>query len=465
MRVVKDRSFYKNIFAIGIPVAMQNFIAYSTSMMDTIMLGRADDTGTLLSASSLANQPFFILNLMTFGLAGAATVLISQYWGKRDMRAIRSVLSVIIKVAFAVSLAVGLAVLLFPAQIMRIFSNNPQIVASGVEYLRIIGYAYFLFGITNTVICSIRGVELVKISVLVNVTSFAVNVFLNWVLIFGNLGAPALGIRGAAIATLVARTLEFAIITIYLFFVDDRLCIKPHHLLKFDKVLALDLFRHGWPVALVELIWALGMSLQAAVLGHVDYAAGDPVAANSITSIVQQLSTIVIFGVASAAAVLVGKSIGEGELEEAKLRAHTFEYLSVGIGLLASGVVLLLRNVAVDFYTVPESTKVLAREMMLVIALVSFFSSLGSIPMVGTLRGAGDTKFTLGVDIGSLWLVAIPLAFVSAFVFKWPVPLVLFCMKIDEPVKALLCFLRQRGNKWLRSVTRDFSPEEAETKV
>lgn len=453
-KIVRDKSFYKNVLAIALPIALQNFIVFATSMMDTIMLGSVGET--LLSASALANQPFFILSLVCFGLSGGATVLASQYWGKRDMASIRMIFSIVLKAAFVISAILGLAVLLAPETVMGLYSKSPEIIAEGAKYLRIIGFAYFFFGVGNTLLCSIRSVELVKISVVVNSSSFVTNVFLNWVLIFGNLGAPAMGIRGAAIATLTARILEFVITMVYILLIDKRLQMRVRDLFLFDKTFARDLLVYGAPVLLNEVMWSLGITLQAALLGHIDYAAGDPVAANSVTSMVQQLSTIVIFGIANAAAVMVGKAIGEKDLETAERRAHTLKYMSFIVGAAACLIILLLRSVAVNFYNIPEASKALARDMMVVMAVVTFFVSISSISIVGILRGSGDTRFCLTAEMISLWLVALPLAFLAAMVFHWPVPIVLLLMKIDEPLKSLLCMIRMRGRKWMKSVARDF---------
>lgn len=456
VHIEKDRSFYKTVCTIAIPIALQNFITYATSMMDTIMLGQADATGTLLSASSLANQPFFILSLVCFGLSGAATVLASQYWGKRDVRTIRIILAIILKVALVLSSAMGLVVLLFPTQVMGLYSSSPAVIEAGADYLRIIGFAYFTFGVSNTLVCALRSVEIVKISVVVNTASFITNVFLNWVLIFGNLGAPAMGIRGAAIATLTARLLEFVIAFTYLFVVDKRLSFRPRHLLRFDRLLARDMLTHGTPVLINEVIWSLGVTIQAAILGHITYSAGDPVAANSIAGMVQQLSTVVIFGLANAAAVVIGKAIGEGDHDKAVRQAHTLKYMSFLVGIAACGVILLLRDVVVDFYSFPEETKELSRRLMEVIAVITIFVSGSSIFIVGILRGAGDTRFCLLTELLSMWCVALPLAFLASSL-HWPVPVVLLLMKIDEPVKVLVCLIRMRGKRWLKSLTREFA--------
>lgn len=455
LRLERDPAFYRNILSIALPVALQNLITMGTSMMDSVMLGRADDTGVLLSASTLANQPFFILTMLTFGLSGACSVLCAQYWGKREMAPIRAVLAHVTRLGCLLGLLSGLLVLFFPETVMSLYTERPEVIAAGADYLRILGFAYCTFGISSTMICSLRGVELVRISVVVGALSFCTNVFLNWVLIFGNLGAPAMGIRGAALATLCARLLEFVIVVVYVFVIDNRVNFRVRDLFSFHRVLGLDLLRTGTPVVLNELCWSVTMSVQAAILGHIAYAAGDPVAANSIASIIQQLSTTFVFGVSSAAAVLVGKAIGEADFVRARRQARTFQLLSVGIGLAAFCLILLIRDPFLSIYDLPQATLALARQLVLVTAFVTFFTSTTSTMLVGILRGAGDVNFGMLAEAGALWLIATPLAFLAAGVLHLPVPAVLLCMKSDEFVKSVLCVLRLRGDKWIVSLTRE----------
>lgn len=435
------------------PIALQNIIVQATSMMDSLMLGRADDTGLFLSAASLANQPFFILSLISFGLSSAATVLSAQYWGKRDMESIRRIISIALKAAMLLSCAMAAAVLLLPETVMGLYSNNPDVIDAGAKYLRIIGFSYITFGFSSTVLCSIRSVELVKISVVVNLSTFVLNTFLNWVLIFGNLGMKPMGIEGAAAATLAARIVELIITVIYVFRIDKRLAMRPRDLLRFDRALAKDFMRYGTPVFLNELIWSIGISIQAAIIGHIDYASGDPVAANSITSMVQQISTVMIFGVANAAAVIVGKSIGAGEKARAKNEAFTFLLLSILLGIAAFGMILVLKKPVIAFYTVPQETKLLADELMTVIGVITIFVSVSTTMIVGVLRAGGDTRFCLFLEMGALWFVSIPLAMLGALL-RLPVFMVLILMRIDDMLESVIVILRMRSGKWIKTLTR-----------
>ena len=459
MKLIRNRQFYKTVLMLGLPIALQNLMVQITTVADTVMLGMVDKEGSLISACSLANQPFFLLSLVCFGLASGSAVLSSQYWGKGDKDAIRVIISMILKVAVSIAFIFALAAIVFPEAVMGLYSSNPVICAYGADYLRIIGWGYVFFGFGNTLLCAVRSVEIVRISLVVNVVSFVTNISLNWILIFGNLGAPALGIRGAAIATLVARIVEFLMAVIYVMAIDKRLSFRLRHLFLFRRVLAGDLLRHGAPVLVNEVMWALSTSVQAAIIGHVTYTAADPVAANTIAGMVQQLTMVFVLGLGNTAAVLVGKSIGGGNREEALARARTFRLLGVLAGVAVGMLILLLERPIMGLYDLEAETMLLASQLIRTVALITFFASISTTMIIGVLRGGGDTRFCLIAEMCSLWLLAMPFAFVSVFFFAWPVPVVLLCMKIDEPTKAVCCLIRMRGNKWLRSVTRETGEE------
>lgn len=453
--IIRDKDFYKRILRIALPIALQNLITFATNMMDSVMISAADESDVLYAAASLANQPFFILSMITFGLSGGAIVLSAQYWGRDDRESIKDIFAMILKVTAVISFLWGLLMLVMPEQIMRLYTNDAATIAAAADYLKIIGYAYFAFGISNTLLCMLRSVESVRIAVLVNSLSFVTNVSLNWVLIFGNLGAPAMGIRGAALATLIARLLEFVIVLLYLFVFDRKLNFKPRDLWRYNRTLAKDLLRHGAPVLFNELFWSLGITLQSVILGHIDYTDGNPVSAHAIANTVQQLSTIVIFGISNAAAVMVGTAMGEGNRKLAKEQADTLTLMSVLIGVVATGIILVLRNPVLGIYDEPTATEALAYELLTVIAFVTFFVSVSAFSIVGVLRGGGDTRFCLTLEMITLWGVATPLAFFAAMVLHLPVPLVLVCMKVDELIKAIACYIRLCGKKWMKALTHD----------
>ncbi len=454
MHFVKDKSFYKSLLFVALPIAAQNLITFGINMMDTIMLGQFGDE--IISAANLAGQPFFIFTILTYGIAGGASVLASQYWGKRDVAAVRKVISIALQVTMMFSVIFALLVLLIPETIMRIYTNDEQIIAYGVEYLRIVGYIYFVFGLSNTFVTAIRSMEIVMISVVSNIITFAVNVVFNAIFIFGLLGAPALGIRGAAIGTVIARVTEFCILSLYAFKLDKKLCLRPKDLIRFDTELFKDFIRYSIPVVLNELMWSVGTSLQSVIFGHISKAA---VSANTITGVIQQLATITVFGVANAAAVMVGKSVGANDVKRAKEATFTLSFVSAGIGVLSAAIIFLIRRPVINFYNVSEETKRIAYDMMAYMAIIVFFISLSALFIVGVLRGAGDARFTLMVEVASLWLVSVPIGALAGLVFKLPVPLVYLFFKLDEPMKVICCLFRFKGGKWIKNVTRDLGGE------
>jgi len=456
---VREKLFYMTLLKIGIPIALQNMLGYFVNLADTIMLGKADSTGLLMSASSLANQPFFIMSMVCFGLSGAAAVLNTQYYGKGDFDAIRTVFAIILRVSVIVSVIFGVAVLLFPTQIMTIYSADPKTIAAGAEYLSVMGWAYIFYAISSIILYVLRSVAITRISIWVSLASLITNVIGNWILIFGKLGFPAMGIKGAAISTLFARIVEFIIASVYVFKFEKKLSFRVTDIFRRSRVLSKDLIKYGTPVLANEVLWSFAMTAQASILGHITYSTGDPVAANAICSTVQQLSALFVWGVAHAGAVLVGGAVGEHDTEKAIMRSQTLRYLSYIVGALGGLFIIATRGLVLAIYDIEPETKQLAYTMLMVTAVIVFFQSSAAIHIVGTLRGAGDTKFCLYIEILSLWAVMLPLTFIAANILHLPVPVVLIFMRSDEIVKGVLCHFRVKNGKFIKTVTRERSED------
>ncbi len=445
----RDPQLFKMILTIALPIAVQNLISTLTQMLDTIMLGELGDIP--LTASSLANQPFFIFSLFIFGMSGGASILTAQYWGKKELEPIKIVIATILRIVSVIAVCLTIFIFIFPSQIMSLFSSDAAVISAGRDYLLIVAPIYVFFGFSCILTSLFRSIELVKIAVIANLSTLIVNASLNYILIFGMFGAPALGLKGAAYATLIARFIEMTVVLIYVFKIEKRLNFSLKCIFKKDKLLNADLKKYCTPVVINEIVWAIGITLQTALFGHMSTTA---VSANTIIAVVQNLATLVIFGIANATGVIIGKTIGEGKIELAKRRGRTLEICALILGVVAGGIILLARDFMVDFYNVEEATKILAKEMLLVASVVIFFVSTTAVSIVGILRGGGDAKYSLIIELIALWGFSVPLGYMAGLVFNWPVIIVFILFKSDELVKAILCWIRLAGDKWIRSVTR-----------
>lgn len=421
--------------------------------MDTVMLGRLGDIQ--LSASAQANQPQFIFQLFIFGLAGGGTVLASQYWGKGDAETVRKVIGIVVKIAIIFSLILTIIVKLFPYQIIGLYLKNETekealIISEAVSYLNIVSWGYLFLGTSMAIQHIIRSAEIVKISVIASFSAFVVNAFFNWVFIFGNLGAPAMGIKGAALGTLIARIVDFLIITIYIFLIDKKLKFRLKYIFLGKSGLMQDFAKYSLPVIANEVMWSLGISVQAAVLGKLN---PDVIAASSIANVLQQLATIVIFGIAGASSVVVGKQLGANDRDGAKKSAYTIMIWAIILGITGMVITLCLRKWFVSIYNVSDEVQLLAEKLITIIAILILFISVSAISIVGVLRGAGDTKFTLKLELVSLWLAAVPLGVFLGFVVKAPILVVCTALKIDEPIKSVFAFLRTTKDKTFKNIT------------
>ena len=447
---VKDtKSFYKMVFTLVIPMALQNLINVAVTTSDVIMLGKVGEN--VLSACSLAGQVQFIMTLIFFGLTSGAAVLTAQYWGKGDTRTIEKVMGITLRFSVSVGIVFTLAVLLFPSQIMRIFSPDEAIITEGAKYLRIISFSYILISVTMIYLNIMRSVEKVIIATVVYLTSLIVNVLLGVVLIYGLLGFPAMGIEGAATATLIARASELVIVVVYAKRYNHVVRIRLSDLFVRDPLLFGDFLKYSIPVMLNELMWGAGTSLNAVVIGHL----GTPVvAANSVAQVTRQLATVVAFGLANATAIIIGKAIGEENYDKAEEYAGRFIKLTLLAGVVGAVVVLIARPVTMAALSLSPQAKEYLSVMMLVMSYFVIAQAYNTTMVVGVFRAGGDTRFGLFLDVSTMYAGSILLGALAAFVFKWSIPVVYILLMGDEIIKLPLTTWRYKSKAWLRNVTR-----------
>ncbi|MDM1003381.1 MATE family efflux transporter [Clostridium perfringens] len=455
MIITRDKRFYRLLFSIALPIAVQNLITFMVSMVDTLMVGALGEIQ--LSAVSIANNLFFVLTILMFGLAGGSNIMISQYWGKGNVKTIHKILAIMYRVCLLITGIFIFIALFLPKYFMGIFTTDKAVIDFGASYLRIVCIGYLFYSITNCTIMMLSSVKTVSISIIVYTASLVVNSILNWIFIFGNLGAPELGIRGAAIATVCARITEFSIVLVFMFIYERKIGLKIEHLLKLDKEILKDYVGLCTPVLCNELLWAIGASMISVIVGRMGT---EVVAANSINGVAHQFVTVFIFGMSNATAVIIGNTIGEGKKEKAKEYAYSIGIFSVVMGCISGLMILLIKPFVVNFYNVSYSTKLIAMEIMTVTSGIIVFQSLASNFMMGVLRGGGDAKFVLINDLIFMWLVAIPGGFFVAFVLELPVALVFLVIKCDEILKSLTSVYRVISGKWVNDVTKNYEFEE-----
>lgn len=446
--LVKDKQFYKSATVIAIPIALQGVVSIANNMLDTVMVGSLGEVA--LSATSLASQIFFFLMILNFGLGGGAAVLSAQYWGKEDTESIRRLISIVHKISLGISLIFMVAAVSIPETLLRIYTNDPQIIEKGIPFLRLVAVMYPVFSLMTTTSIVMRTVGLVRVPFIANFISFFVNAFFNYTFIFGKFGAPALGVTGAAVGTLLARYVEFFIVYGYLIFTDQRIQFKVKYYLHWCTDIFKKYIATGINVLISDAFLAFGVSALSMIMGRMG---ASMVAANSIANIVAQFSTILLGGLASASSIITGNTIGRGEYVKAKEQGITFTVLGLFIGIAGALLILLIKPYSVAIYNVSDETKQITFQLLNAMALLIVFQSMGVVLTKGVLRGGGDTKFLLLADILFLWIVSIPLGAYMGLIVKAAPGIVYLCLKVDEVLKALWCLFRLKGDKWVKDIT------------
>ena len=444
---IGTKDLYIKMARIAIPVSLQQLITVGINLMDTIMLSSMGDAQ--LSASSLAGQFITLFQICCMGIGMGASVLTSRFWGMKDQNSLKKAITIMLRFCLVFAAVFTVATIAVPSLIMKIYTPDAPIIDYGVVYLRWMIPTYFCMGLSLTCTIVLRTVGQVRIPLVCSVIAFFVNVFCNWVFIFGKLGAPRMEIAGAALGTLIARVFELAFICGYFFFRDKRIAYRLRDLTINCRDLVAEYFRVSIPVLISDSLLALGNNAVAMIMGRIGQAF---VAANSVTVVVQQLSSVMTTGIANASGIITGHTMGEGDYEKAQRQGYTFLILGFLIGCAAALIILILRSPIINYYDVSPEAKAIAYDLMDAIIIIVIFQSMNSILTKGVLRAGGDTKFLMLGDILFLWVASIPLGALAGLVFGWSSFWIYTMLKIDQIIKCVWCYFRLKSGKWLKKI-------------
>ena len=444
----KDKTFYKTFFGMMVVVALQNLVAYSVNMADNIMLGSYDQN--VLSGAATVNQIFFMVQQFALAIGNALVALASQYWGEKRIAPIRTLTGIAVKLGVIVGVLIILLCSLLPVQMLGLFTDSAGIIAQGQEYLSLIRWTFLLFILSNVLMAALRSVGTVKISFYISVVSLFVNVGINYVLIFGRFGLPEMGIKGAAVGTLAARILELSIVVAYIWKFDKKLSLFSEDFLRTDAGLRRDYTKVCIPIMASQVLWGVSVPMQTAILGHLS---ADAIAANSVATTFYQYLKVIVVAQSSTSAVMIGTAIGKGDKARIRSDARTLSVVNVLLGLMLGIVLVLLRHPLLSMYNLTPAATEMALNLIVIMGFVMVGMSYQMPVSFGIIQGGGDAGFTMKMNLISVWLIVMPLSFLAAFVWKWPVEAVVIVIQSDQIFKGLPTFLRFRSYKWIKKLT------------
>lgn len=453
----KDPVFYKSVFSLAIPIALQSLITIGVNMLDTIMVGSLGENA--LSATSLANSFISIYHILCMGLGMGASVLVSRYWGMKQSgegkeesatHALKQTVCLMLRLALSLAAIFAVVTLVMPSTLMKMYTKDADIISLGAVYFKWSVLSYFFLGSSLVTTIVLRSVGQVRLPLFVSIGAFFVNLLANYMFIFGKFGVPRMEVAGAALGTLIARLFEAGMILGYLFFKDKKIQFKFRNLFMSTSSLLGEYFRICIPVLISDGILAIGNNLVAMVIGHLG---ATFVAANAITSVTQQLSTVVIQGVSQAGAIVTGQTLGREGKEKTMSQGWMFLGLGFALGAVSAIFIMLVSNPIIGTYNVSLETVEIAKQLMLSISIIMIFQAANSIMTKGVLRGGGDTKMLMVADNVFLITLSIPLGILAGFVFKMPAFWIYFFLKIDQIAKTIWCIFRLKSEKWIKKIS------------
>lgn len=449
VKIVKKDDFYRQMFKLAIPIIIQNLLSAAVNSSDVIMLNYVGQSA--ISAVSLAANYSNILFMVYYGLGTGASLLCAQYFGKKNMQAIHAVEGIALRFSFAISALVALAAFTMPQRMLLLFTSDQELIAIGSSYIRIMGITYLCWGVTEIYLAILRSIGRVTISMTLNMLAFGLNILLNAMFIFGLFGAPKLGVTGVAIATASSRLIQLvACVIVSLLSKDVKL--NPAYMFIRSKTLLNDFVHLSLPALGNDLSWSVAFSMYSVILGHLGTEA---VAANSLVTVVRNVGSVFCFAIASAGTILLGRVMGQEELEKSKSYASRMLKMTVVAGAVGGVIVLAVTPFVLRFASLNDTAMHYLKYMLLINSYYIMGSAVNTALIAGVFRAGGDTKFGLICDTIDMWVYAVPLGFFAAFVLKLPVLWVYFLLCTDEFVKWPWVIRHYRKGEWAKNITRE----------
>lgn len=455
----KDRSFYRSLILLAVPISLQNLVTFAVNFADNVMIGSLGDDA--ISGVYVGGQLQSVVQMFVGGIEGAILILAAQYWGRKDRDSIRKVVSIGVKFALGVGLFTTLVAVLFPQWVIRIFTTESGVIREGAAYVQIVGFTYLFFSVSQVMIAAMRSVETARIGLYISCMALVVNVCLNYVFIFGHLGFPAMGVRGAAVATLISRIMEMCVSIGYVFFVDKKLRFGWRDLLHTDGQLLRDFVRYGLPIIGGQVVWAVNSLANTKILGY--YSAG-VIAAASITGMLHNLVYVWMNGMSSAVGIITGKTVGAGQYEKMKEYSKTVQMIFLFVGLISGAAVFLFRDGFISLYNASPEAQEYSRQFINVISVTIIGTCYQAACLFGLVKSGGDISFVFKNDTIFVFLVVIP----SSLIAMWlgaPPWVVFACLKCDQILKCFVAIVKINRYNWMKNLTRDAPTAEKEVPV
>lgn len=443
-----DKQFYKTVLTIAIPIVIQNFISIGLNMADTIMIGKlgVDE----LAAVGTANRLYFIFSTLCFGIYSGAAVYVSQYWGVRDVKNIRRTFGLEVLMGTTMSLLFTAAALLFAPQILTLFTRETRVIELGSQYLRIAAVSYFFTAMSFAINFNSRAIHQLKLPTIINTLALFINLGLNYVLIFGKLGMPKLGVCGAALATLIARIIEFVLMTLCVYGNSEHpLAGKPKELFGFSQEMFRRVLKTSLPVIISEGGWSIGNSVYYIAYGMLGASA---LAVIQVASTINDLFQSLFFGIGNACAVMIGNELGRRNTDKAYHYAVVFLKMTFVVNLVMSLGLYLSEGGVIQLYNFDAQINLMLAKTMTVYAVYMLPKMFTYVLFCGILRSGGDTRFCMTLDLIGVWLIGVPLAFIGVLVLHQPLHIVAALVFFEEWIKLIFALIRLKSKKWVHTL-------------